>query len=139
MREQLHGRQATSATEVNGFGHFAHGINDAFVVIEGHVLLREIAEAHGLANDEATAVGSHLSEEHPNEGTLACAILANDAHLLITRKVVVEILEDDQRRIVGAWKGFADILRLENLAADIRILPFNTCGPLFHSCFRQCL
>ena len=28
-------------------------------------------------------------------------------------------------------------MRLENLATDIRILPFDACGTLFHSCFCQ--
>ena len=57
MRQKLHRRQSSAATEVNGFGFASDGIDHLHIVIKGHPLLREVAEAHGFPDDEAPCVG----------------------------------------------------------------------------------
>ena len=101
----------------------SHGIDDLHLLVELHAVLREIAEAYSLAHDEAPAVGLHEAEQHLDERALARAVGAHNAHLLIPREVVIEILQDDALRaggIIGAWReGLADVLCLEDLGTDI--------------------
>ena len=114
MLQELHGRKLLPAAQVNIFCCPANSIDDLHLLVELHPLLTVIAEADGLAHDEASAVGLHQPQQHLDESALACAVIAHDAELLVTREVVVEVLEQD---VVAV--GLAHILCLEYLAADV--------------------
>ena len=114
--QELRGGEMLAATHIDIFSDVADDIDDFLLFIKLQSLLREIAEAHGIADVETAFVGWHLSQEQLEEGGLACAVVAHDAHLLEPREIIVEVLEDDQ--IVEA---FRHILALEDLRTDIHV------------------
>ena len=112
--EELHGRQTSAASEVDVFGYLADGVDDLHLLVELHAVLTVVAEADGLADDEAAAVGLHQAEQHLDERALPRSVSPDDAKLLVAREVVVEVLEDD-----AVSEAFADVFRLEDFAADV--------------------
>ena len=66
-------------------------INDFLVVTKLQTFLREVAKAHRFANVKTSAVKGFQSQQQFDEGALASAVIAYNAHLFIACKVVVEI------------------------------------------------
>ena len=112
--QELHGGELPAASKVNIFRGLANCIYHFHLLVELHPVLTVIAETHGLAYDETSAIGLHQSEQHLDESALACAVIAHDAELLIAREVIIEVLEQDKVSI-----SLAHILGLEYLAADV--------------------
>ena len=106
-----------AAAVVDVVGDVGYHVNDALVVAELHSVLREVAEAHGVAHVEASAVGRHFAEQHLYECRLARAVVAHDAHLLEALEVVVEVLQ--YHLLV---ERFRDVLALEYLRTDVHVL-----------------
>ena len=118
----------------------AHHIDDLLVFIEVQSFLREIAEAYGIANIELTLVDGFQSEQHLDECRLACAVVAHDAHLLVTREVVIEILQDDDVAAVPFFSVcFRHILALENLRPDVDVARLQPELSLFDALFGHTL
>ena len=127
MIEELHGCEMAAAAEIDGFGHSTHHVDHLHLLIDGHALLREIAELHRFADHETTGRGRHLTEQHTNEGGFPRAVVAHDAHFLKARKIVVEIFEDHHPIV----EGFGHIFCLEDLRTDVTGLYVQTGGALF--------
>ena len=125
--EKLHGRHASSAAEVDHFGHVADHVDDLFLLVEGHSLLGEIAESHGFAHHKSTGGGGHVAEEHFDEGALSGAVVADDAHFLEAREVVVEIFEDDDAVV----ESFGDVFGFEDFRPNVARLDVEAGGALF--------
>ena len=67
-----------------------------------------------LFGHEHDGIPHDILKEHLDECGFACSVVAHNAQLLITCKVIVEVLEDDV-----LTKRLAHILRLKNLVADV--------------------
>ena len=104
------------AAQIDIFGYVAHDIDHLLVVAKLKAVLREVAEAHSVANVEAAAVGLLLAQQQFDEGGLARTVTAYDAHLLETREVVVEVLQND-----NVVETLRHILALEDLRADVDV------------------
>ncbi len=85
----------SSPAEIDVVGNVGDDIDDLLVIVELQPLLGEIAEAHRLANVELSGIRRHDAQEHLDEGRLAGAVVADNAHFLESGKVVVEVVEDD--------------------------------------------
>ena len=59
--QQLRSRELLAAAQVNILGNLRNDINDLLLFIELQTFLREIAELHRFANDDAPFVDGHLS------------------------------------------------------------------------------
>ena len=114
MLEELHGRELPSASQIDVFSSFADCIYHLHLLVELHSVLTIVAETDSLTHDKTATIGLHQSEQHLHESALACAVIADDAELFVTREVVVEVLEQDEVSV-----SLAHILGLENLAADV--------------------
>ena len=127
----------TPSAEVHVLRHAAHGIDDLHLLVAGHGVLGEIAEADGLADDEAAAVGFDEPEQHLDEGGFAGAVGPYDAHLLVAREVVVEVAEDDFGLAGGVpfacGEDLADVLCLEDLGADVGAVELQRDGIFLHA------
>ena len=116
MLQQLRGRELAAAAEVDVLGNVAHDVDDLLLLVELQALLREVAEANGVADNDATLVDRHLTKQHLDEGRLARAVVAHDAHLLEAREVVVEVPGND-----GVAIALRYVLALEDLGADVDV------------------
>ena len=59
--QELRGGEMLTATHIDIFGDVAHHVDDFLLFVELQPLLREIAEAHGVADVETAFVGRDLS------------------------------------------------------------------------------
>ena len=109
------------AAQVDIFGNVSHHINHFLLFVELQSLLREIAEAHGLADVEPAAVGLLYAKQQFYEGALAGSVVADDAHLFVAGEVVVEVFKNGYRVLFSIAKSLRDILTLENFAADVNV------------------
>ena len=114
-----------STAHVDIFGDVLHDVDHLHLLVELQSLLGEIAEAHGVADVESSAVGRHQSEEQPDKRGLARTVISHDAHLLEAREVIVEVLQDDM-----VAESLRHILALKYLRADIDIARLQTDLPL---------
>ena len=53
MLQELRGREVFATTHVDVFGNVLHHVDDFHLAIELKSILREIAEAYGVADDDA--------------------------------------------------------------------------------------
>ena len=119
--EELRGSHVTASAKIDVVGNVCDDIDDLLVIVELQSFLREIAKAHRLANVELTRVRWHDTEEHFDERRLAGAVVADNAHLLEPREVVVEVVEDDLVIALRVGEFLGDILALKDLRAYIYV------------------
>ena len=119
--EELRGGQVLSTAHVDVLGNVLHHIDHLLLLVELQTLLGEIAETHGIANVEPSAVGWHKTKEQSDERGLSRAVVAHDAHLLEAGEVIIEVLED-----YLVVESLRYILALEDFAADIDITRLET-------------
>ena len=68
-----------------------------------------------------------MAEEHFDEGALSGAVVADDAHFLEAREVVVEIFEDDDAVV----ESFGDVFGFEDFRPNVTRLDVEAGGALF--------
>ena len=91
--QELHGRQVATAAQIHILRYLTHRVYHFHLRVKAHPLLAVVAEADGLAHYEASRVGLHQSEQHLHKGTLARTVASHDAHLLVSREAVIEVLQ----------------------------------------------
>ena len=134
----------TATSKVDVFSDVAHNIYHLLVLTELQAILREIAETDGVADIEATAVGLLFAQQEFDEGRLSRAVASDDAHLLETCEVVVEVLEDSRHVLLASSfadgsEGFRHILALENLRADVDVGGLQAYLPFLDALFGDAL
>ena len=92
MLQKLRCREVSPASEVYVFGNIGYHVYHFLLLVELQSFLRKIAESYRVADVEAPAIRLFGSQEHFYECALAGSVVANDAHLLETCEVIVEIL-----------------------------------------------
>ena len=127
-----------ASTKVDIFRNVLDDINDLLLLVEFQSFLREIAEAHGIADVEASAVGLYDAEQHFYERRLASAVVADNAHLLKPREVVIEILQY-YGLLLAVMESLRHILALKNLRAYIHVSRFQSQLPFLYSLFSYTL
>ncbi len=113
--EKLRGSHLPSTTQVDIIGDICNDVDDFLILIKLQSVLREIAELHSLSDIELATVGWHDTEKHLNERRLSRTVVSHDAHLLETREVVIEVIEDNFIVPLGVGELLRDILTLEDL------------------------
>ena len=68
----------------------AHHVNHFLLLVKLQAFLRKIAEVDGVADVEMTAVHGFQTEKELEKGGFAGAVVADDAHLLVSGEVVVK-------------------------------------------------
>ena len=126
MLQKLTGRQFLSVAHIHILCNVSDGINHLLVIPEGHPLLGVVAETDGLANRDTTTVMGFYAKQHLHKRRFACTVIAYDAELLVTCKIIVEILEDDVLS-----KGLAHVLRFKDFVADVRAIHLQPYIPFF--------
>ena len=119
--QELRRGDVFAAAVVDIVGDVGYHIYDTLVVAEFHAVLREVTKAHSVAHVKATIVGSYFTEQHLDEGRLASAVVAHDAHLLETLEIVVEVLQNH-----FLVERLRYVLTLEYLRTNVHILRFQT-------------
>ena len=110
-----------SAPKIDVIGNVGDHVDDFLVVVELQPFLREIAEAHCLANVKLPGIRWHDTQEHLDERGLAGAVVADNTHLLESRKVIVEVIQDHLLVALRVGEFLGDILALKDLRANIDV------------------
>ena len=116
--QKLRGGHVSAAAQVDVVGYLCDDVYHLLVFLELQTFLREVAEAHRLADVKLSAVRFHLAQQHLDEGGLSCSVITHDAHLFEACKVVIEVAQNDFL-LAAVVEGLADILAFENLRADV--------------------
>ena len=119
--QELRCCEVTTATHVDILGNVLYDIDHFLLLIELQSFLREIAEAYGVADVEASAVGRHQTKEHANESGLAGAVVAHDAHFLETGEIIIKVFQNDT-----VVESLRHVLALKDLRTDIDIARLQT-------------
>ena len=93
--KELAGGEMLAVTHVNVFGDVSYDVNYLLFFVKFKAFLREVAEPDGVSNIYFSFIDFHQSEQHFDESRLSRSIIAHDAHLLVSGKIVVEIFQYD--------------------------------------------
>ena len=138
--QELRGTQVATTTQIHILGNVAHHVNHLLVFAELQAFLREIAKLHRLSDVELSAIRLLQSQQQFDERRFARSVASHDTHLLESGEVVIKVLQDGHLVLgVRCFKGFRDILALENLRADIHIRGLQANLPFLYALLRHTL
>ena len=107
-----------------------NGLVHGFIRIDGTMLLVHVGQFHRLANFDAAAVGLFDAHNQPEQGGLARAVRADNAHDACRRQDEAEVLEE---KFVSV--GLANIMEFNDFIAKMRAvgdIDFQVGFLLFH-------
>ena len=118
LRQQLPSTQSLAITShtLKGIGNILYNIYYPLIIIKQRVTLTIITKAHRLTNIEMTTIGHLFAKKHTQECSLTDAILSDNTYLIMTRKNIVEVLQDNLISI-----SLANAVRFKNLLTNIGI------------------
>ena len=132
--QKLGSREMLTATHINIFRNVLYDIDYFLLLIKLQSFLREITEAHSIANVKTATVWRHHPQEHFDKGGFTRTVIAHDTHFLETGKVIVEILQDHL-----VIKSLRHILTLEDLRTNIDIARLQANLTFLNALFRYLL
>ena len=97
LRQQLPSTQSLAITShtLKGIGNILYNIYYPLIIIKQRVPLTIITKAHRLTNIEMATIGHFFPKKHTQECSLTDAILSNNTYFVMTRKNIVEVLQDN--------------------------------------------